>query len=923
MSKSSVSLIDADSNLTAHLTDELSRYGLVVEAFTDANDVMGRKDELPALIVLCIDPKRTGWAVCNRLRKSASLKSVPLIITSAEATEKDFEDHKKLKTRAEDYLHKPFGVEALIEKIGTLIGLPEEPNEPSMIDIPVDADSDEIAIEDDGMVVEDEVEEQLGFDAPQPDSSSGFVAEDSQDRTRIGVMNIDDEVNNETDAAFAAIGMEPDESDNTSTNILPAHELEPPRQGVKTSGVNARTLELPSAIDAVPPGLADPPTATDDPYDADSPFDGPPALPDVEPEPMPPSAKQPSVDLDLGLDAVAQQAISSPRPRRHSSPSLVTSTAQIPAAVTEVSPINDTSAHDTSASMMAEVKAERDRLRREVEELRNRPAAKAEPTPGAAGFSREREFLNLREIINKKEKEILDLRDSLDAKERQILDSKDKLRELERRSRDLDEKALATERELVGAKEKIEALSHDKERVVEREKQVKGRLDDALKTVARYEQEIEAWKKRHAEDIAALEQSYNDTVAAHQSEVQELKTRHASATEALNEQHAGQMRETLEQHEGEKSSMKQSSDQERARLEAEHAQAVQHLRETKDNEREGLRLRFESQISDLTEQHQVEVQGLHEQYAGSIAQLKAEHEAQAREQSQLHNDELSGLRARHTQDTKTAERKHAEEVQKLHEHEKQELAKAEERRMQELSVKDEEHRAELEQVAREHLVEKGRIERENEAALQAMDERANGLLQQAADAAAAELARVTQALEQQKADELKQARDTHMRKMQALEESHADLKAGMQQRHASQLEEIGKQHAQAVAELEGELKQRVDLIAEGNAKVSELEEQLRGEREKTQRNDLTLAELQQALATAKNDIAEREQKLADRQQRIGDLEQESAGYQDQILKAYQRIKSDESIVSRAKKALAIALTLLDESNADGSDEATS
>ena len=37
----------------------------------DANEVMARKDDLPTLIVLCIDPKRTGWAVCNRLRKMA------------------------------------------------------------------------------------------------------------------------------------------------------------------------------------------------------------------------------------------------------------------------------------------------------------------------------------------------------------------------------------------------------------------------------------------------------------------------------------------------------------------------------------------------------------------------------------------------------------------------------------------------------------------------------------------------------------------------------------------------------------------------------------------------------------------------------------------------------------------------------------
>ena len=72
----SVTLIDADTNLTARLAQELSRRGLVAEALTNADDLMARKDGIPALIVLCIDPKRTGWAVCNRLRKSPTVQAV-------------------------------------------------------------------------------------------------------------------------------------------------------------------------------------------------------------------------------------------------------------------------------------------------------------------------------------------------------------------------------------------------------------------------------------------------------------------------------------------------------------------------------------------------------------------------------------------------------------------------------------------------------------------------------------------------------------------------------------------------------------------------------------------------------------------------------------------------------------------------------
>ena len=68
---------------------------------------------------------------------------------------------------------------------------------------------------------------------------------------------------------------------------------------------------------------------------------------------------------------------------------------------------------------------ERKTLRKELEESRER-------FNQSATFSKEREFLALREIINKKEKDILDLREDLDAKERQVLDHKDKIRELDR-----------------------------------------------------------------------------------------------------------------------------------------------------------------------------------------------------------------------------------------------------------------------------------------------------------------------------------------------------------------------------------------------------------------------------------------------------------------------------------------------------------
>jgi CheY-like chemotaxis protein len=932
-----VYLIDADANLDQHLADELARVGFRVETAVDSNEVMQRKDDLPSLIVLCIDPKRTGWAVCNRLRKSTTLKATPLIITSAEATEKDFEDHKKLKTRAEEYLHKPFSAEALVDKIAGLIGMPEGvAHDDGSLEIPME--SEEIAVEDDGSIIEDAEAEPLYGSG---NGSGGFAA-DEEDRTRIGVMNIDGEVDMETDAAFAAIGMEPREESQ------PAIEA-PPKPVLARVQPVKRAVPAPQVIETRSPSSSEIPLdehvgGEDDPFSlpAESSHTPMPApLPPADSMPIPVTPvpimrKETSEPIDLGLDAVAQQASKdSPRQRVPSQPKIITSAPSAstmvgqsplvsPAVTQPMSGPADTAAHDTQTAALAELKRERDQLRRDVEELQKKVAAKpAEAAPATSGFSREREFLNLREIINKKEKEVLDLRDALDGKERAILDGKDKLRELERKVRDLDEKALTMERDLVAAREKVEALGHDKEKAVEREKQVKSRLDDALKSNARYEEEIEGWKQKHAADVGTAEQNYNNAVAGHQQELQALKAQQAAELEQKDQEHGERLRKTVDSHEEDKALIAAKHDEERGRLEAEHAEAMRRLRESADNEREGLRLRHEQQLGDAKNAHASELHQLRSDHASTLAQMKSEFDASSQEKDQLHTDEMAGLRARHTKDNKESERRHQEELGGLHAEYKQRLADADAQRLAELAQKDEEHRGELEALAAQHDDDKLRVDQEHAAALGALDERRQNELREAAAAHAQELTRVQKELEQKIADEIKSARDSHLRKVQALEESHADLKMGMQQRHAAQLEELQKQHAATIGEFEAALAERDRIITEGHAKIGELETALDDAKQATAKHNTRSVDLEALLKTTQSDLEARNSLLNERAQRISELENESAGYQDQILKAYQRIKSDESIVSRAKKALAIALTLLDESAPDDKDEASS
>src|SRR5205823_11487504 len=82
---------------------------------------------VPQAIVLCVElPRMSGYSICAKLKKDAQLKSIPLIITSAEATPETFEHHKKLKTRAEEYLKKPFAPSLLVQVLERYIQMPKK-----------------------------------------------------------------------------------------------------------------------------------------------------------------------------------------------------------------------------------------------------------------------------------------------------------------------------------------------------------------------------------------------------------------------------------------------------------------------------------------------------------------------------------------------------------------------------------------------------------------------------------------------------------------------------------------------------------------------------------------------------------------------------------------------------------------------------
>src|SRR5262249_12233055 len=109
------------------------------------------------------------------------------------------------------------------------------------------------------------------------------------------------------------------------------------------------------------------------------------------------------------------------------------------------------------------------------------------------------------------------------------------------------------------------------------------------------------------------------------------------------------------------------------------------------------------------------------------------------------------------------------------------------------------------------------------------------------------------------------------------------------------------------------------ILGEVTTERDELRRGLSSARDGIKRSASELASAVQTLADRNAElrahaaaIAERDQRIADLRREIEALEHENASYQERVLRAYQKIKADEAMVARAKKAMAIALTVLDD-----------
>jgi DNA-binding response OmpR family regulator/chromosome segregation ATPase len=802
MDQRRILVVEAETDFADQIRTALEPYNLVVEVTGDGTDGLQRaKGDPPDLILLCVElPNMSGYSICNKLKKNPELKRIPLVIMSKDATPDIFEQHKKLKTRAEDYLIKPFPMDDLLGKMDALLGLEADPG----------------AI---GQSTTREYGEQPSAPPPPPPAPGvpvATVAEDDEDLEEIEVTEedmeeeagepLDGPLGEETDAAFDSLEMPAGKKEGAGMELLlpseAAHE-----DGMRTKG--------------------EPVTA-----------------PPVEALPLDDGENS----IELETRSLAQKMLEGE----------VEGASIQPVETTEEQSSDDELAQpDLPAPPKVDLVAD-GKLRRQLEELEDEnrrlndelQSAKSRASESAGPVSRDKELLNLREVINKKEKEALDLKDDINSKERQILDHKDKVRELERKVRDMDEQALGVEREMLSANERLTALQEDKEKLQEREKGIKARLSEAKDEIDKAYAEIDGLKKKNQQDAEAaqserlkLEQEHEEEVTGLQDrqagELARLKREREEAEQALREEHT----QALEQAAQDKAQALEQAAQDKAQaLEQaaqDKAQALEQAEQTRADNIAELKDQHRQELESQSESHRQAMEQQAEQHAQNIEAERAAAEEKREELSKQHQGEMQAQREEHEQAVDQLKNQHADEVTGLRD-----------RQRQELEQKDADHAGEKEALRTEHRAATEKQQQEHEE----------------------EQTRLKAELAQQ---------------LEEAEQSHQDQITGMERRHGAQVEELeanvsGKEH-----EI-GELSQELSVFKQ---KLEETEEQVRG--------------LEADLQATRERVAEQEQKIKEH-------EEQATAYQDQLMKAFEKIRNDEALAEKAKRAIAIAASLLEE-----------
>jgi DNA-binding response OmpR family regulator len=804
--------IEPDATTADQLRRLLAPNGFEVKNIPSGDEAMewGRTHK-PSVIVLSVEPRKVGYAICNKLRRSPSLREVPLVLISSEETQAVLDQHKKLKAHADEYMLKPFEGKDLLVKIGGLLKLDLAAPAADDDDVhELDADSDIVMAEDDDIDIvssasaDENDDEEKTLLAADPDNY-GVVAESANagDTSEQQLLPGDSIPNTpfegekfdpETQAAFAALEAGSPETAPPSGDMVDLRNLWtdddlPPNLAWEKPPGEVRATDGSGGADAVPQSTDDP-----DVYRTGETLGPEPLVSDaLLASALAETTAQDEADVPPAPDEIAFEDVSTEASGR------VISEDFGGPAVDEARTREAEARNSELEARIHSLENERQTLRKEIEEARERFTQ-------SATFSKEREFLGLREIINRKEKDILDLRDALDAKDRQILDHKDRIRELDRGRRDLEESTIGFERNLVAANEKVAELGQDREKSGEREKGLKARLDDAHVELRKAHDEVDAIKKRAAQDESRARAEADRLRGEMETRIGEQEEANRAETARLSDEHG----QAIASAEGARQA-------ELARIDAAHRAEVEGLQRRLTEEQAQAGERLSSEVIKLRKEHEKAIAAARDEQAVQLASERQAYEALAEQKERDHRNEILGMRRRHEEEALAAEERRQRDIAEQEARRISELEAAENRRRIELTSRDEDHHVRVTEIERRHLTEK----------------------------------------------------------------------TDLTERHRSEYDQALGRAARA----EGELAARVQEIEQAYRRLSGLEADV---------------------DAARGELGNRDVRLAQSRDRIAELEGKVADYEDQIVRAFQRIRSDDKTAEKTRRALAVALALIDE-----------
>ncbi len=486
---------ESDTQFARELETEFHALGCEVTVVDDVNSgLQAASTNKPDLILLTIElPRMSGYSVCNRIKRDADLKDIPLIIMSSESTDQTFEQHRRLGTRAQDYVRKPVSFAELLKRVRNFVNL-----SPSASLVPDD---------DDDILIDDEVE-------LQEDSASS--ARPPPRSVSSSLRPIDADIDDFAEHAFGAMIDEP-ASSKAPRSMTP---------GTPSAAPSSRRV---SAI---------PSTGSQQTGDAQE-------------------SELRRIKLQLEeKDRLLTDALGEVR---------------------ELKRATRVSQGDT---------AETESLKRELRDLKLKLAAPATASKQSAGPSA-REFLDLREQLNKKDKELLDLRDHITHKDKELLNLRDATLSHERDKADLSDKVDELERQLSDLQKIADAARNDKEAAAKRADDFKRKSEknagqfeekaaELARTIAKHATEL---TDRDSESARVLSEHTAALQAARSQFIRSLGEAEQEARTSL-EQALADARATAEQHERQALEIERHSSAERSsaalteveqRLRAEHA----------------------------------------------------------------------------------------------------------------------------------------------------------------------------------------------------------------------------------------------------------------------------------------------------------------------------------------------------------------